>query len=264
MSKQPEFTKGRTLRFIVVMCFIVALILSVLSSSLKEPQERARELYRSTQLLIAAGFITPEGVLKSTGKSASSSEILALYRDRVVPILVNDRGDVVSWEEAGMTVNEYVEAHQKIGFAHLPLKLLYEITGSGYVIPINGYGLWGPIYGYIGLESDADTVIWTTWYDQIETPGLGGNIELPSWQEQFAGKVIFRKSASGSTDFKNAPIGIRVVRTTVAEELGSSYAAESAVDGISGATITSIGVTEAYKESLGPYRPFLARVASGK
>lgn len=256
-----EFTRFSTLRFITIMCFCVALILSVLATSLKEPQERAQELYRSTQLLIAAGYVTPEGILKSTGKSASGREILDLYHTEVKPILVNDRGDIVSWESAGMSVEEYIDLHQKKGFASLPLKLLYVIGGgSGYVIPINGFGLWGPIYGYIGLEANGDTVIWTTWYDQIETPGLGGNIELPGWQKQFAGKVIFHKSSAGETNFARAPMGIRVVRTTVAEELGSSYAAESAVDGISGATITSVGVTEAYKNSLEPYRPFLMRL----
>ena len=68
-----------------------------------------------------------------------------------------------------------------------------EILPYGYVIPINGYGLWDAIYGYLGLETDANTVLGMTWYDQKETPGLGGNIALPQWQEQFKNKVIFQK-----------------------------------------------------------------------
>ncbi|MCI5051905.1 MAG: NADH:ubiquinone reductase (Na(+)-transporting) subunit C [Simkaniaceae bacterium] len=271
------YSTRQTVTFIAILCFAVALILSTLASLLKDPQERARELYRSKQLLISAAIISPEGNLQMPDGSnakwqkglvpsdlptrASDRVILEIYEKRVRPILTNSQGDVITFQEAGTTVQNYIEEHWKRGFARLPQKLLYEILGdngqvNGYVIPINGFGLWGPIYGYLGLEGDADTVTWTTWYDQIETPGLGGNIELASWQEQFDGKQIFKP---GMGSLEKAPLGITVVRTTVNEEFGESPEGKSAVDGITGATVTSVGVTQAYKQSLKPYRNFLIK-----
>jgi len=102
-------------------------------------------------------------------------------------------------------------------------------------------------------------VLGMTWYDQKETPGLGGEISLPDWQKQFFGKVIFQKALSGQTNFERAPLGIKVVKTTVKETYGNSPLANSAVDGIAGASITVSSVNEALRASLNPYRPFLIK-----
>ena len=141
----------------------------------------------------------------------------------------------------------------------MPYKLVYLIyTGSdvtGFVIPVNGYGLWDAIYGYLALKADGNTIIGATWYNQKETPGLGANIGEKEWQAHFDGKKIFQNSQ----DKKNSKLGIIVVKTTVKDELGASPLSHSAVDGIAGATVTRNGVQEAYKDSLGPYRNFLIR-----
>ena len=129
----------------------------------------------------------------------------------------------------------------------------------GYVIPINGYGLWDAIYGYLCIAPDGDTVIGTTWYQQSETPGLGGEIATEKWQAQFPGKLIFRESPDGTTNYQTAPLGLIVVKTTVEQELKNKPAAKSAVDGIPGASKTNEGVTDAYQTSLAPYRSFLIR-----
>jgi Na+-transporting NADH:ubiquinone oxidoreductase subunit C len=112
------------------------------------------------------------------------------------------------------------------------------------VIPVNGFGLWDAIYGYLALDPNGDTVIGITWYDQKETPGLGANISETSWQSLFPGKVIFQESPDGSTDFKTAQLGITVVRGKVSEVYGDSPKAKSAVDGMAGATLTGNGVNE--------------------
>ena len=145
------------------------------------------------------------------------------------------------------------------------MKLIYEIHTedqiNGYVIPINGYGLWDAIYGFIGIEADGNTVLGATWYNQAETAGLGANIALAWWQKQFQNKHIFQPSSTGQTDRKTAYLGITVVKGKVSEVLGNSPKAISAVDGISGATLTGAGVTAAYATSLNPYRPFLEKLS---
>jgi len=256
----------RTITFVTILCLVCALILSLLASLLKEPQTRAEELYQSKQLLIAAGIITPIGTLVTTGKDVSSDEILEIYRSRVHPMLTDSSGNTQTFQQAGINQDEYMILHKDTGFAKLKNKLVYVISSDdgsktpyGFVIPINGYGLWDAIYGYIGIKSDGDTVIGTTWYDQKETPGLGAEIATVDWQSQFHDKKIFNVMPDGAVDEKTAPIGIKVVKTTVADELGSSPQAVNAIDGIAGATITSKGVAAAYKDSLTPYREFLIK-----
>ena len=91
----------------------------------------------------------------------------------------------------------------------------------------------------------------------METPGLGANIQDASWQAQFVGKKIFLPAADGETDFAKAPLGIVVVKGKVSDVYGDTARAETAVDGLSGATLTGNGVTNAFIDSLGPYRALL-------
>lgn len=238
-------------------------MLSVLAAVLKKPQEEARELFKSKQLLIAANILDFEGDIKATGKTASSKEILALFATHIHPRVVTAKGELFTFKQAGLNEQTYIQENEKYGYSTLEYKLIYLIEKdnqtAGFVIPINGYGLWDAIYGYLGLAANGNTVIGMTWYDQKETPGLGGDIALPKWESQFYGKRIFRESLSGTTDYKRAPLGIEVVKGKVSEKLGDSPAAKSAVDGISGATITVTGVNEAYSACLNPYRPFLLK-----
>lgn len=284
-ENNSDYSSRKTFLFVIVLCFTCALILSILADLLRQPQMDARELYKSKQLLRAAAILSDENVFLLNGswaiyneqeerliatpkqkRRARDRDILALFEKRVLTRVTSQTGQVLTFEEAGLDQATYFKENAKYGFAKLPYKLVYIIQPNtpgplpyGYVIPINGYGLWDAIYGYLGIKANADTVLGMTWYDQKETPGLGGNIALPQWQHQFSGKVIFQQSASGQADFERAPLGIKVVKTTVQETYGNTPAAASAVDGIAGASITVIGVNEALRNSLEPYRPFLLK-----
>lgn len=268
----------KTLLFTFVLCFICALVLSTLSIALQEPQHKAKLLDQSQQMLLAAQILNYNGSFQIKDEparfdgvnlipadrfeKASSSDTLAVYQLMIHPMLTNSNGDLISFADAKINFENYLQENQKNGFADLPLKLIYIVgQNDGYVIPINGFGLWDAIYGYLALDSDADTVLGTTWYSQAETAGLGANIALPEWQAQFHGKLIFQPSMNGSTDFDRAPLGITVVKGKVSDVLGHSPKSRTAVDGISGATLTGKGVTDAYASSLAPYRAFLQRVA---
>jgi len=282
----PPKSNTYTICFVTVLCLICALILSTLASVLKKPQEDAKKIYQSEQLLIAAGIINHQGnfQIKLDGeyvpasfkdgylaktpepKKPTPNELLEIFEKRIEPMLTNIKGDTTTFAKANIDYEEYLAEYQKNGFSQLNKKLYYVIYSNddtqktiGYVIPINGFGLWDAIYGYLGLQADANTVIGATWYEQAETPGLGGDIALPPWQNQFPGKVIFQENKQGETIFDQTSLGIKVVKTTVNEELGSSPASKSAVDGISGATISSKGVADAYRTSLKPYRAFLIK-----
>lgn len=293
--KAPEIktsSNSYTILFMVILSLVCAVILSVLASALKEPQEIAKEIDRSTQMLIAARVMSHFGyfqiqqgekfvpakfaeggvLLASEAQSVPTrDQILEVFRRRIEPFLVNEKNELTTFQKAGINEEEYVSEYRQTGYYRQPLKLIYKIypnpsqdeakndqkAAEGYVIPINGMGLWDAIYGYLAIKPNGNTVIGISWYDQKETPGLGANIAEADWQSQFPGKHIFQASSSGKTNFQTAPVGITVVKGKVDEVLGNTPKALSAVDGMAGATLTGNGVTNAYKDTLSAYRPFL-------
>lgn len=287
-TKQANSTK--TIFFIVVLSFICALILSVLASALSEPKTIAKELDRSKQMMIAAKILSHDGHLLVNDKEgktvparlenhalvpdpnaplAASNELLEVYNTRFTPMLVNDKGEIKSFKDLKINEEKYLSDYRKTGYYKESWKLIYVINPDpsqkekkpeGYVLPINGSGLWDAIFGYLAIKTDGNTVIGTSWYDQKETPGLGANIAEAYWQNLFPGKKVFQESPDGETDVKSAPLGITVVKGKVSEVLGDSPRAKSAVDGMTGATLTGNGVTDAYKDVLAGYRPFLMKL----
>lgn len=290
---QPP-SNTRTIIFMIVLSLVCALILSVLASVLAEPKEIAKDLDRSKQMMIAAKILDHDGhflIQNENGKFvfakylkdgilvpgskddiATRAQLLDVYKKRLMPLLTDDKGNIHTFADLKINPDEYTNQYRKVGYYKLPNKLLYKILpnpssdgkqsqqAEGYVIPINGFGLWDAIYGYLAIKPDGNTVIGTSWYDQKETPGLGANIAEAYWQNLFPGKHIFQENASGQTDYKTAPLGIVVVKGKVSEVLGNSPKAKSAVDGMAGATLTGNGVTDAYRDVLSPYRPFLIKV----
>lgn len=237
-------SKTQTLAFVFVLCLGCGLILSLLATALRKPQLEAIQLNQITELLTAARLIDPEN-------PPSKSELFSLYNKRIQPLFTTEYGTISTAEKLHIDLNTYLTEHRKKGYAHLKEKLFYRIASSdgksleGVVIPVNGFGLWDAIYGYIAIHSDGVHVIGTTWYDQKETPGLGAEIASSTWQKQFAGKSILN----------NGSIGIVVAK--------GKTTADNAVDGLPGATLTGEGVTQAYRNSLTPYRALLDKMAKG-
>jgi len=279
--------------FIVILSFTCAIILSVLASVLAKPKEMAKELDRNKEMMIAAKMLSHNGYFLIENENGdyipakyekdgflvpgsiedipSRDQLLKVYEKRLIPFLENSKGNLTTFEAAKIDKNEYISEHKKTGYYKQPLKLLYKIMPNteksevdkkpiGYVIPVNGFGLWDAIYGYIAIKPDGNTVIGISWYEQKETPGLGAGISEAYWQDLFPGKLIFQETPSGKTDFKTAPIGITVVKGKVSDVLGTSPKSKSAVDGMAGATLTGNGVNEAYKSVLEAYRPFFIKI----
>lgn len=296
----PQPSKGasntRTIVFMVILSFVCALILSLLASALEQPKVIAKDLDRSKQMMIAARILSHEGfflmldaqgnyvpakyqkegilVTGSEEDFPTNAQLIEVYNKRLKPFLVDAKGDRTTFEKANLNEDEYIAKYRKTGYYKQPYKLIYEILpnpqgdakgsekekAEGYVIPVNGFGLWDAIYGYLAVKPNGNEVIGISWYDQKETPGLGANISESYWQGLFPGKNIFQSSPDGKTDFKLAPLGIVVVKGKVAEVLGDTPKAQSAVDGMAGATLTGNGVTDAYRDVLAPYRPFLIKI----
>lgn len=220
-----------------VMVVIVAFLLAFISQSLKPAQEANVALDKKKQILAALNIRDLE--------NAAASE---MYSKVVVADRIIDReGRIVNkgsqgGENAGFLLNS---ADYKAGRL-----AVYECNVDGrtkYVIPVYGMGLWGPIWGYIAIDDDGNTIYGAYFNHDSETAGLGAEIkDSKAWQDKFKGKKIF---ADGN--IADAKITIAVRKASEIKNPASE------VDGVTGATLTSNGVSDMLQECLGEYKVFL-------
>ena len=121
---------------------------------------------------------------------------------------------------------------------------IHREPGAGpdaYVIPIEGYGLWDLMKGYVALDLDLNTVKGISFYEHKETPGLGARVEEDWFKDNFKGKKILDERGN-------------LVSITVAK--GKAPESPHQVDGISGATLTGDGINEFLKSDLERYEPY--------
>lgn len=120
------------------------------------------------------------------------------------------------------------------------------------ILPVHGYGLWSTMYGFLAIESDLNTVVGLKFYDQKETPGLGGEVENPLWRAQWEGKKIHDDDDQ---------LRIKVLKGTVDKTREES---QYQVDGLAGSTITSRGVTNLLHYWLGEngFGPYLDQLST--
>ena len=106
-----------------------------------------------------------------------------------------------------------------------------------YVFPLKGMGLWGGISGFIALNDDKNTVYGAYFNHESETAGLGAEIkDSREWQEKFIGKKVF--DADGN-------VALSVVKNVEKPE--------HQVDCVTGATLTSNGVSEMLQKGFSQY-----------
>ena len=119
-----------------------------------------------------------------------------------------------------------------------------------YVLRLHGAGLWGGIGGYLALNDDKNTIYGVNFNHESETPGLGAKIVEPEFRSQFEGKHI--RNAEG------AVVSVAVLKA------GKHAEGQEQVDAISGATITSSGVSTMLEVNLGEYAEFLKQCQTGE
>lgn len=156
--------------------------------------------------------------------------------------MVNSEGQRIDGN--AFDVNTSVEFKKPLAEREMPV---YECTlgqdNVKYILPMYGAGLWGPIWGYVAVNSDGSTIYGAYFAHQGETPGLGAEIEKPAFSNQFNDKHLIK-------DGKFLPVA--VLKAGQAPMNGEDY-----VDAISGGTITSKGVASMIDDCLGGYTKFL-------
>jgi len=217
--------------FSIVMVVIVALLLSMAAMQLKPFQDKNIEVEKKQNILASIQ-------IKSTPKDAV--ELYAKYiTDSYV---VNNKGEKQQGADA-FTIDLKNELGKPAAQRMLPVFVgTLDNKSNAFVLPVRGKGLWGPIWGYVSVEPDMNTIYGVTFDHQGETPGLGAEISTEWFQKPFNGKTIFKDS----TDF----VSIKVLKG------GAPKDDPHAVDAISGGTITSKSLEAMLDSCLVQYKPY--------
>ncbi|MEO6132732.1 MAG: NADH:ubiquinone reductase (Na(+)-transporting) subunit C, partial [Saprospiraceae bacterium] len=226
-----------TFLFAIVISVITAVALAFASEGLKPYQEANIKLDKKTSILRSVRF---EAIERDT--------IEKIYAEKMQELVVNSKG-----EELKDVKTEDVVLKEELAKPGADRNLpLYIYTGTDgkkrYIIPMQGVGLWGPIWGYISLEEDFNTIYGAFFSHKSETPGLGAEIAERPFQLQFQGKKIM----SDENNF----VSVHVIKRSVK----SSDGPEHRVDGISGGTITSTGTDAMLKNAIEPYINYFGKL----
>ncbi|MFV0506250.1 MAG: NADH:ubiquinone reductase (Na(+)-transporting) subunit C [Bacteroidales bacterium] len=223
--------------YATIIVLIVAATLATLYLVLKPYQDANVKTEKQQNILGAANLMVGKADAETT------------FNGKIKAYLVNNKGDAKVFEGAKASESEAFKVDMKKLKAQaeaeqqLPLFILVADDGSSkYIIPLYGTGLWGPIWGYISLDSDMQTIEGAVFDHKGETPGLGAEIAEASFQKHFKGKKLFDAEAS----FK---------AFTIAKQ-GEKAEEQYKVDGITGGTLTSKGLQNMINNCIALYEPY--------
>ena len=232
---------------------LVAAILAFVAMTLKPKQDANIKAETISQMLTAAQFFT-----KDECSAMGNDKVLEAYSQNIKEAYtINLKGEKVrdlNTEVKSIELQDGLKAQNKnikdgSDAADLPVYVFNKDGKSVTVVPVYGAGLWGPIWGYIALDEDLQTIVGAYFDHDSETPGLGAKIkDDPSFRAEFIGKKV---------NVASDPV-FSVVK------VGTSADENSSVDAITGATMTSKGLGEAIAFWLKAYAPFLSSAAPAK
>lgn len=214
----------------VVIITIVSLLLSITSGSLRSFQEDNVRLDTKKQILNSL-----PGIELGEDAAATYAATIKEYK------MLDAEGNVVK------TLDPVADFDIKAEEGQYPMYIA-EVNGeTKYILPMNGAGLWGAIWGYMALNDDRNTVYGVFFNHAGETPGLGAEIVTEKFRNPFIGKELLKEG-------KFASIAV--------EKPGIKVEGRDQVDAISGGTITSKGVEAMIATSLANYEKFLTAPAA--
>ena len=252
----------RTFKVAILLCLVCSVIVSSLAVGLKGIQNRKKEAFRQQSILSAAG------------KWKDGADAAELFEEFITPVVVdleiNKATDRYEPDDSRLDVafaqrtpGFTVELDADVDVAGIKklekYSIVYEVREQEgapptvLVLPVRGRGLWSTLYGFVALDlvnaADGATglkVKGLTYFKHGETPGLGGEVDNPLWKAKWPGKSIYDE------DWK--------VKVEVAKAATTEYQ----VDALSGATLTSNGVTNMLRFWLGEdgFGPYLQNALS--
>ena len=187
-----------------------------------------------------------QNILTSLNIESTKENVLPKYDKYIINSYVINADDEKIKGVDAFFVNLSKEMSKPMDKRKLPIFVASVVNNKKYIIPVRGKGLWGPIWGYIALNDNFNTIYGAYFSHESETPGLGAQIVTRPFQKQFIDKKIFNS--------RGKFVSIKVYTG------GTSPNNPHSVNGISGATITSNGVENMLKNTIMPYVPYLKKM----
>lgn len=254
---QPKYI----ILFSMAVCTVCAIFVSVSAVGLASRQDANEVLDMQKNVLEAAGVKAPD-------QQMSRKEIAAAF-ENVRPVVIDTKtGETV--DDVNPETFDQQKAAKDPATSHavppnpslisrVPDRAkVYEVRDASgklemVVLPIEGYGLWGTLYGFLALDGDLNTIRGITYYKHKETPGLGGEVDNARWKSLWDGRKAFGPSGD---------VRIHVIKGLAGPPSEAPYK----VDGLAGATLTSRGVTNMLHFWLGEqgFGPFLDKLRGGE
>jgi Na+-transporting NADH:ubiquinone oxidoreductase subunit C len=245
----------KTIAIALSLCLFCAVLVAFAAVALKPLQFGNKELDMKKNILDVAGLLEADTDIDKAFEEQIEAKLVDIETGDYVESM-----DIATYDQrkAAKDPAQSIAIPADKDIAHIRAKAkiakVYLVKNGddiqSIILPVNGYGLWSTLYGFISLAADGQTVQSINFYDQAETPGLGGEVVNPNWRALWNGKKVY--STSGEP-------ALGLVKGVVDKNKpGSEYQ----VDGLAGATLTSNGVSNLIKYWMGNegFAPYLNKV----
>lgn len=256
MSSNDSIKKTLIVAF--SLCIVCSVIVSTAAVLLKPAQEVNKTLDRKRNILAAAGMLDESRGVEEQFSQVTTRVVdlrTGRFTEEVNPDSFDQRKAAKdpAMSESLNAAQDLAKISRRENYAIIYLVEDSQGEIDKIILPIHGYGLWSTLYGFIALESDANTVAGLGFYEHGETPGLGGEVDNPRWKASWPGKQVYR----------DGRVEVGLVKGAVDS---SSADAQYQIDGLAGATLTARGITNLVHFWLGNdgFEPFLNNLKSGE
>lgn len=253
MFKKDSF--GGTVTVVVLLSLVCSIIVAGSAVLLRPEQIKQKELDKQKNILEVAGLMQPK------------INIQSVYSKNIEPRLVDSNtGDFVAMQPNFNSKSEADNPKTSIKLSgsediakitrRANIVEVYLVKNSEgkidqLILPIYGTGLWSVMYGFVSVQPNGNIINGITYYDEGETPGLGAEIKNPVWQAQFKNKELYNKQGNEALFVAKG---------------GAAKSKEHGIDALSGATLTSNGVSNSFKFWFGKmgFKKFLDKYRAGE
>jgi len=248
----------KTLAIALSLCLLCSILVSIAAVALKPLQIDNKSFDMKKNILDVAGLLE-EGIDVDQAFSAQIEEKLVNIEtgDYVEGIDPKDYDQRKAAKDPAQSIAippekdiAHIRTKAKLAKVYLVKK---DSAIQSIILPVSGYGLWSTLYGFLAVANDGQTVQSINFYDQAETPGLGGEVVNPKWRALWNGKKIYNESGDPALGLIKGVVD------------NSKPGSEFQVDGLAGATLTSTGVTNLVKYWMSNegFAPYLNKIKSG-
>lgn len=250
-----DITAAKPFYSVLILAFACSALVAGAAVGLRPKQEANRQLDRQKNILYAAGLYAENRPIEELFANIETRIVeLASGKfaaeDTINPLTYNQR-------RAAFTSNLGQEIPEEADTARIgrqeKYSLVYLVKDNGklnqVILPVRGKGLWSTMYAYVAIDADLTTIRGVSFYEHGETPGLGGEVENRRWQDGWKGKKLY----------KDGTMALKIIKGSTDS---TSPEAQYQIDGLSGATLTSNGVSDLLEFWFGDhgFKPFLAQL----